>query len=397
MQIVTGNPVTGEDFFDREQLIANLWQTLEADSVLLAAPRRVGKSSIMLRLREAPAAGFHPVYLEAEYYNAPEDLVTDLAVKAGELRNDFRHVARKLLTGLRGSIDELEAWKIKVKLREQLAGSWQEQGDAAIRAALPADGKLLLIIDEFPLFLHKIASRDDDGRQAALSLLDWLRHLRHEPDIRPNMRQVVGGSVGMAQIASSLGATHKINDLAQISVGPFSHDAAAELARRLFASRDIEANTLIVEELLRQVETHIPIFIQILVSAVASEVRDNRTGLTPKLVQWCYEERALGPQYRNRFEDYYERLDRYYVPDEARTAKRLLRELAVADGPVPRNNLQAMYQEELGGADGEKFDLLLSWLHDDFYVEERGPMGQREVVFQSKWLRDWWRIYHASI
>ena len=34
VQIVTGNPVSGEDFFDREQLIANLWQKLEADSVL---------------------------------------------------------------------------------------------------------------------------------------------------------------------------------------------------------------------------------------------------------------------------------------------------------------------------------------------------------------------------
>jgi hypothetical protein len=129
---------------------------------------------------------------------------------------------------------------------------------------------------------------------------------------------------------------------------------------------------------------------------VASEVRDRGAELTPELVRMCYEERALGPQYRNRFEDYYERLDRYYTPDEARAAKRLLRELAIAGGPVARARLQALYHEELGTANGGAFDLLLSWLHDDFYVEEVLP-ERREVVFKSKWLRDWWRIYHASV
>lgn len=318
-----------------------------------------------------------------------------MALKAGKLTGDVRRVARRILTGLRENIEEMEAWKIKLKLRQQLAGSWREQGEAALRAAVASDSKLLVIIDELPLMLHAMAAKGDEWRERARSLLDWLRHLRHEPDIRPNLRQLVGGSVGMARIASHVDASHKINDLRQIPVGPFSHDAAAELVKRLLASRGIQTNVLTTEAFLEQVGTFIPIFIQILASAVANEVRDHSVKLTPDLIRECYQARALGPEYRNCFEDYYERLDRYYSPDEARAAKRLLRELAIADGPVPRTTLQAFYQEEVGTADGGGFDLLLSWLHDDFYVEEVLP-ERREVVFKTKWLRDWWRIYHAS-
>ena len=68
MHITAGNPVTGVDFFDREKLIADLWDALEADSVLLAAPRRVGKSSIMLRLMEKPERGFRPLFLDGQNY-----------------------------------------------------------------------------------------------------------------------------------------------------------------------------------------------------------------------------------------------------------------------------------------------------------------------------------------
>lgn len=397
MQIVTGNPVTGEDFFDREQLIAGLWRTLEGDSVLLAAPRRVGKSSVMLHLMDRPAQGFQPIYLDGQNYESPEDLVANLVVEAGKVGGDVRGFARKILAGARQSIDELEVWQIKLKLRQQLAEGWREQGETAVRAATAQGPKLLIILDELPMMLHRMAGAGEEGRQHARALLDWLRHLRHEPDIRPRMRQLVAGSVGMARVASDLGATHKINDLDQVQVGPFSHDVAADLVRQLLASRGVVTNALVVEAFLQQVETYIPIFIQILASAVASEVRDHGAELTPELVRMCYEERALGPQYRNRFEDYYERLDRYYTPDEAQAAKRLLRELAVAGGPVARTTLQALYQEELGTGDGGRFDLLLSWLHDDFYLEERGPIGHREVAFESKWLRDWWRIYHASV
>jgi len=50
--ITIGPPATGDDFFDRETLLEDLWEAVDEGSVLLAAPRRVGKTSLMLRMRD---------------------------------------------------------------------------------------------------------------------------------------------------------------------------------------------------------------------------------------------------------------------------------------------------------------------------------------------------------
>ena len=58
-----GPPVRGEDFFDREREQARIWRDLETDHLLLLAPRRVGKTSLMLRLCEtAECHDFQAVY-----------------------------------------------------------------------------------------------------------------------------------------------------------------------------------------------------------------------------------------------------------------------------------------------------------------------------------------------
>ena len=47
----TGPPVRGGDFYDRETFIPQLWERIsDGANILLLAPRRVGKSSVMFRL-----------------------------------------------------------------------------------------------------------------------------------------------------------------------------------------------------------------------------------------------------------------------------------------------------------------------------------------------------------
>ena len=59
-----GKPVTGDDFFDRAREQRSLWNRIDTDNVLLLAPRRVGKTSLMYRLRDtAEQHGFRAVYL----------------------------------------------------------------------------------------------------------------------------------------------------------------------------------------------------------------------------------------------------------------------------------------------------------------------------------------------
>ena len=395
MNITVGPPVTPEDFFDREETIQNLWDTLQGHSVLLAAPRRVGKSSLMLKLIMEPQEGFEVLWLDGQDYDTPEDLVADLAIKAAKLRGDLKGFLGKLLTNITASLEELEVWELKLKLRQQLSGSWRAQGETVIRDALKPDTKLLIVIDELPMLLHKlITNSGDSGRIAAQDLLDWLRHLRQAPEFLRQVRQLVGGSIGLARIASLTGSSHKIADLRPIEVGALERPKAKELAMLLLKSRDVVLEEQIMETFLDQIGTFLPIFIQIMASVVASEVRRRKQPATADLIRECYEQRALGPEFRICFEDYYERLNRYYSPEEARIARILLRELAIAKGALSKSTLLGIYQKELGQtADPSAFDLLLTWLSDDFYVEEDSA---GRVQFKSRWMRDWWRTYHAS-
>ena len=64
MRTVIGSPVEGDDFFDREGERRRIWRHLESDSLLLLAPRRIGKTSLMRALcAEGPEHGFRSVSL----------------------------------------------------------------------------------------------------------------------------------------------------------------------------------------------------------------------------------------------------------------------------------------------------------------------------------------------
>jgi hypothetical protein len=53
----TGSIVPPEDLWFRDEFIEQLWEKLHTEHVLLTAPRRTGKTSVMNHLRERPQAG----------------------------------------------------------------------------------------------------------------------------------------------------------------------------------------------------------------------------------------------------------------------------------------------------------------------------------------------------
>ncbi len=64
---VTGAPVCGADLFGREYEMTDLWRRLErGEHILMVAPRRVGKSSLMQELKRAPRQGWTVFYSDLE-------------------------------------------------------------------------------------------------------------------------------------------------------------------------------------------------------------------------------------------------------------------------------------------------------------------------------------------
>src|SRR5579864_8471153 len=59
-----GRLAAGAAFFDRVELIGRAWNLLDTSNLILLAPRRVGKSSLLNRMcEEGPAKGYKTLYL----------------------------------------------------------------------------------------------------------------------------------------------------------------------------------------------------------------------------------------------------------------------------------------------------------------------------------------------
>ncbi|HSD45524.1 MAG TPA: hypothetical protein VLB87_02845, partial [Pyrinomonadaceae bacterium] len=66
-----GAPVRGNDFYGRDALVDLIWTKLKSGNILLAAPRRFGKTSVMYRLIDEPRYDFKIVHADLEHMTEP--------------------------------------------------------------------------------------------------------------------------------------------------------------------------------------------------------------------------------------------------------------------------------------------------------------------------------------
>ena len=152
----------------REALIETLWQTVEQQSLIITAERRIGKTTVIKRMRHVPAAGWVPVYQDLEgCHSAAEfamivykDIHQFLSQKGRATRR-----AKEFFAALGGT----EIGGI-FKLPEKMVAPWKEVLTRSVEDLIhenDAQGtKLLFLWDEMPFMLANI--RDREREQTAM-------------------------------------------------------------------------------------------------------------------------------------------------------------------------------------------------------------------------------------
>src|SRR4051812_37248100 len=127
-----GPPVRGNDFFGRDEFVKLVWQKLTAGHVLLAAPRRFGKTSVMYRLIDEPRYDYKLIHADVEHLCEPADLITMLTLqlakdnRLAKIVNSLSYFPKTLFSRFKATFSELELFNIKVKLKENVRVRWQE-------------------------------------------------------------------------------------------------------------------------------------------------------------------------------------------------------------------------------------------------------------------------------
>ena len=392
-----GSPVRGEEFYGRERFVDLLAEKLRTGHhVLLAAPRRFGKTSVMYRLMDRAEPQFRYVHVDLEHLAEPIDFLTKLIEALAKteqgptLTGRLNDTLRKFWSGFREAVEEVDVHGVRIKLKTELRSQWQEQGDILFGALAGIPATVIFILDELPMMIDRMVR--EDRRDEAIELLRWLRALRQRPDI-VNLRFLLAGSIGIERVLNELGEISAINDFEKLRLEPFPERVAREFIGEVAKTEGFELPEDCVDAMLTAIGTPVPYFIQILFSEIAKAHKLSGEPIDVQMVTAIYRNKVLGVDCKTYFEHYYTRLRDYYRPHEERAVKRILRELAVTEG-LSREVCFQLYKEVAGeNTDLDAFHILMADLENEFYV--RYDLDDQRYLFACKLLRDWWLRHYG--
>lgn len=397
IKLTLGPPVKGEDFYDREVSINEIWTTLEHSNILLSAPRKFGKTSIMKRLVEKPKKEFFPLFFEIEYIESPEEFIIELIDKIQQNENKWKKFKSGIITFFKRfgeNIDEVDVKFIKLKLKESTNISWKDIGKHLFNLITDEEKKILFILDEFPEMIKLMIEKDNrDGTNETRIFLGWFRSIRQSLPEDVKLRFIVGGSICLENLLKQINCSAKINDMTKIMIGAFSEEKAFHFINALFDSEKTEIDDRIKEGILKNIGTPIPYFIQIIISAIVRESRNQNREITSEFVDEVYEKYLLSADYKSYFDYYYLRLGEYYSTigkdiSKITPAKKMLTEISIQTY-VSKDNLYEIYLNETKQSEDEDgFGELISLLEDEFYIIYNTE--NESYSFLSKLLSDWW-------
>ena len=314
----------GDDFFGREIELATAWDLLDAENhLLISAPRRVGKTSLVRRLvKDAGKRGWKALFVNVEDEDAEIGFVRQLVEGLKEQKNWIGKVKDgtvKTVTNLLQSIElEVKAddvGSIKINWNQTKATDLKVQLAELLRQM----GNGLIVIDELPVMLTRMANAEN-GKKRTESFLHWLRAFRQLPGVQ--VRWVFCGSIGLDSFTERMGVVKTINDLYDFPLGAYNPDIADLFLEELGKAEQIRLSPDVRQEIIRQVGWPLPYYLQVIFSKLKIITRSKgaHQAATVADVTTAFTQAAK----YSKLNTWLERLDEQLSLDEARLAKGVL-------------------------------------------------------------------------
>ena len=389
MRSSTGRWVSGDDFFDRKSELQVLESKVrDGNHVLLTGQRRMGKTSVARELgRRLQSKGWTSLFINIEDASCPEDVIAHLAEAVHPIRPIAVRVAASMGRWVDQKVEEISASEFRVKIRAGLSGSWSSHGGDLIRYCAEHDGRVLLVIDELPIFLMRML-RDDEGDQRVDEFLSWLRGVFQGLEGGSPVL-VVSGSVGLAPLVQRLGLPDRINYLYSFRLGPWDRQVSIDCFELLAESNGLRIGEGVAGAVHEALGIGIPHHVQCYFAHLKDfAVMRNLDRVTLEHVDEVYRTELLGPSGQSDIAHYETRIESALDDDTYRIAQEILTEAATQDvfTSAARHCLERLYSSVIADAPrhiGEALDVLV---HDG-YLAVGNDNGYR---FPFRLLKDWW-------
>lgn len=381
MKIVTGIPARADDFFNREELIESAWEMIASGKhILIVAPRRVGKTSMMFYLMDHPRENYDLLYINTESINNQNEFFRRVLNQV--LKTDFIKKSKKIATFLekhKPTIKKVGMDGVEFGVSEE--HDYLDMLSRVLKSSAPEAQKLIIMIDEFPQTLANINTDEDES--AAIQFLQSNRELRQNPDTANNVQFIYAGSIGLENIVSKMNAVNTINDLSRLKVPPLKTKKAKQLVELLLENVDFALPENLIEDILQKIEWLIPFYIQLIIEEIKNLHRDEHLEqITEDTVNQAFEEIL---EQRQHLEHWHTRLRASMKSNEYNFVKELL-SIASENGRISANEINDLankYQVE------QYFTDIVNALEYDGYINNRDE--ERFYTYNSPILRMWWR------
>ena len=384
-----GSPAVGKDFINRERETALIIDALKRDSILLVAPRKYGKTSVMKRIqaliREREGVS---IFIDVHDVYTPQEFVVELATGAYDLVKNKKlfveRLKRLFSNQLRNLEFEVALWELKVKfkksLREEIEKSdWKEEGRTVftfIRHYF--DNPVYIIIDEFSECLNNMAKKDAENAEV---FCKWFRSVRAREE---SLRFMVGGSVSIDRVVRMVTSLSAINDFRRLILKGFDREPALYTIEKVFEEEGWVYTDGIGDKIIECIRVPtIPYFLSCFLSIIQGESIKN---LDEHLIEELYNNSLMGASGKHYFDYFVQRLNTY---SEEKAARALLKAIG-QNGSISMDKAFDIFGS-VTNKDHETFLNLVSDLENDFYVRQKRDL----IEFFPTPLADWWRLYHV--
>lgn len=371
----------GNNFYPRTKVINRIYRRLDGNSHLfMAAPRRVGKTTIMKYLEDNPREDYYFIFAMVEAVNSSEEFyhtvlekiikskAVGLLAKSKEgLGKYFKDISAKI--SFFGIDVELDADGKTTTFQEEFENLMEKLGDLKER--------VVIMLDEYPQAIENI--RIHQSENEAIHFLQQSR--KHRQTVSDNVLFIYTGSIGLPMVVKKLTNSNLINDLNIVEVPPLSRPEATDMMTKILTTAKIPIQQNAIELALNKIEWFIPFHIQLIVQELIDVYESDEKTLDNQSVNKAFDQ-LLKRRNNIYFDQYYERLEDAYHNNEYTFVKTVLCEIAKQNELTERKINNIAKRAKIT----ETYESLIDSLVFDGYIHQT----QKVFRFNSLILKLWW-------
>jgi uncharacterized protein len=380
-KVIIGNSATGEYYYNRPFIVSDIWEEVtKANHVLIAAPRRVGKSSVMEHMAANPYHDYKCVFKniqgvqsETAFYEIFYHLVIHALNGAQKKLNWLASLWKEL------KIEEVTLEGIKLGKREL---NFLTETNLLINKLQDKNVRVVLFIDELPEVLHRLHK---DGRTPeAVSILKNLRSWLLSPEFKQSISLVLAGSVGIHHVVQLIeGRTADINHLGKVNFEALDRTAAADYIQWATTGATVQYSPALIKQMLDKIQYYVPYFINLLLDEINRTARKKGAPkITKADMEAAFEKVIAG---NDHFADWKNRLFEYMPEQDALFLNDVLAHAAKHDAISIRKvyDIRRNY-----GSEHNCMDLLSNLLKDGYLIQAGDNYSFISPFLQTFWKRN---------